>query len=99
VALFGAVVPTVTAYTTNTNTVVTTNVVQLIIENMSTTTAATFTYGGQIFNLGFKGNGSHPSSYLFNANYDVASQKYSPFAALVVNAGGSSVFVTRNFAQ
>lgn len=98
-ALVGVNIPTVTAYTTNTNTVVTTNVNEIVIENMSLTTTANFTYGGQTFILGHKGNGITPSFYNIKVPYDASSFKYSPFATLIVNAASSSVFVTKYFIQ
>lgn len=98
-ALVGVNIPTVTLYTTDANTVVTTNVTEIEIENMSLTTNANFTYGGQTFTLGFKGNGITPSFYHFKAPYDASSFKYSPFATLIVNAASSSVLVTKHFIQ
>lgn len=95
----GTNIPTVTAYNTNANTVVTTNCTEIVLENMSTTTNATFVYGGQTFTLGFKGNGVTPSFYNFKAPYNESSFKYSPFATLIVNAVGSSVFLTKYFIQ
>jgi hypothetical protein len=99
-AVFGTNTPTVDEITTNGNTITTTNVIFLSIENMSTTTDATFSYGGRSYTLGYKGNPTGiPTYYSFDANYDAASKKYSPLANLVVSGLLSSVYVSKTFAQ
>jgi hypothetical protein len=99
-AIFGVNTPTVTAITTAGNTITTTNCIKILIENQSTTTNATVTYGGQVFTVGFKGNSAGYSNYYaFDAPYDIASRKYSPFATMVVDANLSNIFLTKIFAQ
>lgn len=99
-ALFGSNTPTVTAITTAGNTITTTNCIKILIENQSLTTNATVTYGGQVFTVGFKGNSvGYSNYYAFDACYDTASRKYSPFATLVVDAAASNIFITKIFAQ
>jgi len=99
-ASFGANTPTVTAITTAGNTITTANCIKILIENQSLNTNATVTYGGQVFTVGFKGNSAGYSNYYaFDACYDTASRKYSPFATLVVDAAASNIFLTKIFAQ
>lgn len=99
-AVFGTTIPTVTAYTTAGNTISTTNCIKVLVENESITTNGTITYGGKIITIGFKGNVSGYSTfYSFDAPYDVASKKYSPFASMVIDALTSNIYVTKIFTQ
>lgn len=99
-ATFGSNTPTVTNYSSAGNTISTTNCIIIILENVSATTNATFTYGGVTIYLGYPNSAAkYPTTYTFTMPYDVPSKKYSPFPALVVNALGSSVNVTKYFAQ
>lgn len=99
-ALFGANTPTVTAITTAGNTITTANCIKILIENQSLTTNATVTYGGSVITLGYKGNtAGYSTFYAFDALYDIASRKYSPFATMVVDGSGSNVSLTKIFAQ
>ena len=99
-ATFGSNTPTVTAYNTDANTISTTNCVRIVIENKSTSTDASISYGGQLIQLGKKGNTSgYNTIYQYDAIYDFASKKYSPFPTVIVNALASTVLVTKYFAQ
>lgn len=99
-ATFGTNTPTVTAYTTASNTIITTNCITIVLENVSVTTSATFQYGGISFTLGYKNNpNGYPTTYTFTMPYDWPSKKYSPFPTLVLSALGSQVALTKYFVQ
>jgi hypothetical protein len=99
-ALFGSTTPTVTAYNTDANTITTTNCVRIIVENKSTTTDGSISYGGVILPIGKKNNTSgYFTLYTFEAPFDWPSQKYSPLAALIVNAASANIVVTKYFTQ
>ncbi|MBD2753784.1 hypothetical protein [Spirosoma validum] len=91
-ATFGSGPPVATSYTTNAGTISTTGTLYMLIQNIGSTTA-TVTYAGVTTNLEAK------EQYEYVANYDRTSNKYSPFAALSINATGTTVVVWKTPTQ
>ncbi|UHG93233.1 hypothetical protein [Spirosoma oryzicola] len=91
-ATFGATAPTSADYTTS-QTITTTNVLKILIENVGTT-AATFTYSGLSYTF------VQGDQRVFDAVYDATSNKLIPIASLVINPSASApIRVTRFLKQ
>lgn len=88
----GSTVPTITDYTSGTNTVATTNVFKLTVENTGAS-SATLTYGGFTYTL------AAGALKVFEAERDPSTGRYSPFLTLTAIPASSTLRVVKYFKQ